>query len=91
MVFQKGYAKIGGRKANGLNKITKAMKEANWLVYQGLGGHKAYLAWARENETEFRKIMARHIPVEVSGPEGGPIQVTRTVYELHPGEQPPKR
>jgi len=33
------------------------------------------LAWAQGNETEFYKLWGRMLPQEVSGPEGGPIEL----------------
>ena len=36
------------------------------IVYDDIGGHPAFAAWARENPTEFYKIAARLIPSEVN-------------------------
>ena len=55
-----------GRQAGSPNKITTAFKDAVRIVYDDIGGHPAFAAWARENPTEFYKIAARLIPSEVN-------------------------
>lgn len=61
-------ARLGGRQKGSLNKVTTAFKEALRVVYEEIGGHAAFAAWAREHPTEFYKIAARLIPTEVSMP-----------------------
>jgi hypothetical protein len=65
MTFQPGKPKTGGRQAGTPNRLTGLFREAVLHVYQGLGGHTAFLAWARENPTEYYKIAARLIPGEM--------------------------
>jgi hypothetical protein len=65
MPFQQGQKKTGGRQAGTPNQLTGAFREAVLHVYKGLGGHAAFLAWARENPTEYYRIAARLIPVEL--------------------------
>lgn len=65
MQFQPGKPKTGGRKAGTVNRVTAAFKEAVAIVYDNLGGHEAFSAWARENPGEFYKIAARLIPGEM--------------------------
>ena len=67
--------KTGGRKAGTPNKNTAQVKQALQAVYTKKGGDTALLTWARENETEFYKLWGRMLPQEVSGPEGGPIEL----------------
>jgi hypothetical protein len=59
-------ARTGGRQKGTPNKITTAFKEAVRIVYEDIGGHKAFAEWARENPTEFYKIAARLIPTEIA-------------------------
>lgn len=69
MPFQPGRVKTGGRIVGTPNKFTGVFREAVLSVYNGLGGHKAFLEWARENPTEYYKIAARLIPVELRSEE----------------------
>src|SRR4026208_1457303 len=70
MPFQPGQPKTGGRQRGTVNQLTAAFREAVLFVYDGLGGHKAFLQWARDNQTEYYKIAARLIPGEMR--EDGP-------------------
>lgn len=63
-----------GRKKGVLNKSTAAVKEALRLAFQGIGGVPELQAWAKDNQTEFYKLWAKMLPLEISGPDGGPIQ-----------------
>ena len=58
--------KTGGRLAGTPNRITTAFKDAVRIVYEDIGGHSAFAAWARENQTEFYRIAARLIPTEIA-------------------------
>ena len=75
MARPKGGPKYGGRKAGTPNKLSGSVKASLQAVYQLRGGDDALLGWARENETEFYKLWGRMLPQEVSGPEGGPIEL----------------
>jgi hypothetical protein len=75
MPFEKGRLKTGGRQTGVPNRLTGAFREAVLFVYDGLGGHAAFLEWARENPTEYYKIAARLIPAEMRD-DGGGKQVT---------------
>ena len=70
--FKKGNA---GRKAGTPNKVTTAAKEAFALAFEGIGGVKELAKWAKENQTEFFKLYARMIPVELSGEVKARIEV----------------
>lgn len=65
MPFQRGRAKTGGRKVGVVNRLTGTMREAVQVVYDGMGGHEAFTAWAKKHPTEFYKIASRLIPVEI--------------------------
>src|SRR5215204_2522386 len=68
-------SKFAGRRAGTPNKYTSTMKEAVQTAYQGMGGHKAFTEWAKENQTEFYRIASRLIPVEVHGTSDKTINV----------------
>ena len=70
MKWEKGKTKTGGRRVGTPNQLTAAFREAVLYVYDGLGGHAAFLQWARENPTDFYKIASRLIPGEMR--EDGP-------------------
>src|SRR5262245_55315512 len=65
MPFEPGRPKTGGRQLGTTNRLTGAFREAVLFVYDGLGGHAAFLERARENQTEYYKIAARLIPAEM--------------------------
>jgi hypothetical protein len=65
MPFTPGKPKTGGRQLGTPNRLTGAFREAVQVVYDRLGGHDAFLQWARENPTEYYRIAARLIPVEL--------------------------
>ena len=58
--------KTGGRKVGAPNKVTAIFKDAVRTVYEDIGGHTAFAAWAKENPTEFYRIAARLIPTEMA-------------------------
>jgi hypothetical protein len=64
-MFEKGKAKTGGRQPGTPNRLTGAFREAVRVVYDGLGGHRAFLRWATKNQTEFYRIASRLIPTEI--------------------------
>ena len=67
MRFERGREKTGGRQRGVTNRFTGAFREAVQEVYNGLGGHEAFLDWAKLNQGEFYKICSRLIPVEIKG------------------------
>lgn len=68
MSFKKGQSgNPKGKKKGQVSKFTSSFKEALRIAFDGIGGTKNLTAWARGNPTEFYKIMARLIPVEVTG------------------------
>jgi hypothetical protein len=76
MPFERGKPKTGGRLPGVSNKLTGAFRDAVRHVYSGLGGHATFLAWARDNQTEFYKIASRLIPGEMREDSGDqPIRV----------------
>ena len=67
--------KTGGRKVGTPNKVTTAFKDAIRTVYEDNGGHAAFAAWAKKNQTDFYKIAARLIPTETASIEDTNITV----------------
>jgi hypothetical protein len=70
----------GGRHAGTPNKLTALARDAIAHAANSLGGAKRLAAWAKEkpeNETAFwTRIYPRLLPVQVTGIDGAPIQVT---------------
>ena len=73
--------KTGGRKKGSLNKSTVAIREAVLSVFADMqattgreNGH--FLDWALGNATDFYKLTARLLPLQVTGENGRPV-VTR--------------
>ncbi len=57
------------------NKVPQLAKENIAAVFVRLGGTAQMAKWAKENQTEFYKIYARLLPVQVGGDPGSPIIV----------------
>lgn len=58
--------KTGGRQKGARNKHTKTTLEQYASVFEKLGGVEAMLRWAKENQTEFYRIHARTLPLDVT-------------------------
>lgn len=76
-----------GRKKGALNKTTRAAKDAIAAAAEALGGAERLTAWAQEDPANERvfwgTIYPKLLPLQVSGPGGGPIQ-TVTEFVLAP-------
>lgn len=75
-----------GRKRGIPNKTTAVIKDAIAMVYARLQdrhenareeAHAHFLDWAEQNPTEFYKIAAKLIPLQVAGNIGIDAKVTR--------------
>ena len=64
MAFKAGNP---GRPKGTPNKLTASIKDAFRLAFDAIGGTDALAAWAKENQTDFYKLAARLIPVEIQG------------------------
>ncbi len=64
---KKGHPKAGGRAKGTPNKVTRSAKEAFAAAFEGVGGVERLILWAKLNPTDFFKLYARLIPVELSG------------------------
>lgn len=69
--------KTGGRRKGSTNKTTASAKEALTLAFVGVGGVPDLIEWAKANRTEFYKLWGKLLPHEVTGPNGGAIEVTQ--------------
>jgi hypothetical protein len=67
-----------GRKKGVPNKATASVKAAIIEAFEKRGGVPALVSWAASDPTEFYKLWGRIAPteVEVSGPQGGPVEMT---------------
>lgn len=80
--FKKGDKRK--RKSKGdTHKTTRAAKEAFALAFEGAGGVEALRMWALKNRTEFYRLYARLIPVEVNAEVTQRVQV---VDDIPPAE-----
>lgn len=82
--------KTGGRVKGTPNKTTASMKAAIQAVYDKLqdaagGDHAHFLNWAQTEQTEFYKLAAKLLPIQIAGDDENPIQHVMRV-ELVPLE-----
>jgi len=70
--------KTGGRQKGTPNVLTTSFKTAVVLAFEGIGGHRTFQKWAKENQTDFYKIAARLIPTEVVGDPDRPVALKVT-------------
>lgn len=64
-----------GRPVGTKNLVSGTAKENMIAVFTRLGGTAAMADWARENPTDFYRLYAKLIPTQVTGEDGGPVQV----------------
>ena len=93
MGWPKGKARARGLGNTGLgrvkgvpNKLTRTVKEAFDYAFEANGGAEWLKTWANDNPDVFFKIYGKRLPqaVEVSGPEGGPMQTIIRVKLVGP-------
>jgi len=68
-----------GRPVGSKNKTTVAIRECLSQVYEGLGGAKAMLEWAKLNPTEFYALWGKQIPRDMSVEHSGGITLEQLV------------
>jgi hypothetical protein len=76
----------GGRSKGTPNKTTAAIKDAILSVYADLQAesgeeHGHFLAWAKESPTDFYKLAAKLLPLQVTGEGGQPLQVVMQSHD----------
>lgn len=74
-----------GKPKGAVNKTTKQVKEVFAEVFAKLQSHKTAKLekWAAENPTEFYKLAAKLIPIQVGGDPANPIKTTLDVNIIH--------
>lgn len=55
-----------GRPKGSQDRISRTVKENILTVFDGIGGTKAMINWARRNKTEFYKLYARLMPTQIT-------------------------
>ena len=62
------------------SSLTKLVREAFYDAFRDLQRDPAVKlsAWGRQNPTEFYKLVARLVPQEITGADGGPVAVFMT-------------
>ena len=70
MPFQKGNSYGQGRPKGSMNRATRAVKECLLEAFEKMGGMKAFVAWGKENPTEFYKLWGKIIPTEIRNADG---------------------
>ena len=78
MAFKKGEKRPegAGRKKGSANKTTVKVREAMELAFEGIGGVPALVEWAQKNQTEFYKLFAKLLPVQVEASVDGKLDIT---------------
>lgn len=79
-----------GRPKGSQNKTTTLLKDAILKAAEGAGGKDGLVGYltaqAKENPGPFMALIGKVLPMQVTGEDGGPMQVVfRTVYEEKPG------
>ena len=79
--------KTGGRKKGTPNKTTALLKDAILQAATNAGGGDltAYMqVQAQENPGPFMSLLGKVLPMQVTGEDGGPLQVVfKTVYDTN--------
>lgn len=93
--FKPGREKTGGRAPGTPNKTTRLLKEAIIMAAEAVGaadlkhtreyrkGLDAYLEFlARKHPQTFASLLRGLLPIQVTGKDGGPVQMNYTRQEL---------
>lgn len=65
----------GGRRKGTPNRSTAAVKAALLEAFEKLGGAPSLVLWGKKNPTEFYKLWAKLLPLEVKNADGEPFKV----------------
>lgn len=65
-----------GRPKGARNKTTHSVVSNVLAVFDMIGGREAMAEWATANKTEFYKLYARALPLQVTGQNGGVIEIS---------------
>jgi hypothetical protein len=77
-------SKPKGRPKGAVNRFGATAKENIAAVFTRLGGTAAMADWAKEHPTDFYKLYARLLPLELAATGGGTI----VVVERDPTQRP---
>jgi hypothetical protein len=66
--FEKGHKPLGGRPPGSKNILTKTVKENLVAAFEGAGGLKEFIKWAKANPKEFYPLYVKLLPTELKGP-----------------------
>ena len=83
--FQKGHAKLGGRKPGQPNRSTQLLKDTILDAAQraGKGDIVAYLErQAEENPVAFLALLGRVLPLQVQNDRDNPVAITSVTYHI---------
>lgn len=67
MPFAKGHKRLGGRKPNQPNKVTKELKEMILGALDEMGGQRYLKEQATTNPNAFLTLLGKVIPAELKG------------------------
>lgn len=77
-----GTKKTGGRTKGTPNKLSSTVKNMVLAALDKAGGEKYLLEQAKSNPTAFLTLIGKVLPTEISGPDGGPVEVTGITVKL---------
>lgn len=66
-----------GRRKGALNKNTKQIKDMILGALSNLGGQRYLAEQAQENPAAFMTLLGKVLPMQVTGADGGPIEISR--------------
>jgi len=75
----RGNPKTGGRKKGTPNRINGMVKDEILAAFEQLGGAAWLVQTARTRPEVFCSLLGRVLPLQVTGPDDGPIDVKVTL------------
>jgi hypothetical protein len=73
-----------GRPKGAKNKTTVKVKEAFEAAFEELGGVDALVTWGRSELSEFYKLYAKLLPVQITGDDENPLRTVTTIELVAP-------
>lgn len=80
--------KSGGRKKGTPNRLTASVKEMVLGALQEAGGQEYLLMQSKLNPTAFLTLVGKVLPTEISGPDGGAIEIKGIQVQLVSSQNP---
>jgi len=68
-----------GRPRGAKNKSTVKVKEAFEAAFESLGGVDALVVWGTKERSEFYKLYAKLLPVQITGDKDNPVHTVNRV------------